>query len=190
MNSLKKLNSYSITLSDNASVEELSNHTWIAVLHASRIPPHIGIITNGNYNSLTIKGHETNIDVRVLLKTIQQKKIETVFIKLKKHPVFSLDYQKEIFQIQLKQFTQVKPNEASCLSPVKLFLTEFYAIQLIEKELLFELVERLKQNDYIDKVLGLNIENQNNSKEFYFPLYSYSELQDVILKEQTHFYKK
>ena len=73
---------------------------------------------------------------------------------------------------------------------MKLFLTEFYAVQLIEKELLYELVERLKQNDYIDKVLSLNIENQINSKKIYFPLYTYSELQDVILKEQTHFYKK
>lgn len=190
MNSLENQNSYSITLSDNVSIEELSNHSWIVVLHASRIPPHIGILINGSYNSLTIKGHETDIDLAVLLKTIQQKKIETVFIKLKKHPVFSLDYQKEICQLQIRQFTQVKPNEASCLSPVKLFLTEFYAIQLIETELLFELVKRLKQNDYIDKVLSLNIENQINSKEFYFPLYTYSELQDVILKEQTHFYKK
>ena len=190
MNSLKNKNSYFITFSDNTSIEELSNHSWIVVLHSSCIPPHIGILINGSYNSLTIKGHETDVDISVLLKTIQQKKIEAVFLKLKKHPVFSLDYQKEIFQIQVKQFTQVKPNEASCLSPVKLFLTEFYAVQLMEKELLYELVERLKQNDYIDKVLGLNIENQINSKEFYFPIYSYTELQAVILKEQPHFYKK
>ena len=190
MSPLKNQNSYSISLSDNVSIEDLSVDSWIVILHSSRIPPHIGILINGNYNSLTIKGHELDVDLRVLLKTIQQKKIETIFIKLKKHPVFSLDYQKEIYQLLIKQFTQVKPNEASCLSPVKLFLTEFYAVQLIEKELLYELVERLKQNDYIDKVLSLNIENQINSKKIYFPLYTYSELQDVILKEQTHFYKK
>ncbi len=190
MNSLKNQNSYSITLSENTSPEVFSDNSWIVVLHSSRIPPHIGILINGCYNSLTIKGHEMNVDVRVLLKTIQQKKIETVFLKLKKHPVFSLDYQNEIFQIHVKQFTQVKPNEASCLSPIKLFLTEFYAVQLIEKEMLYELVERLKENDYIDKALGLNIENQINSKKFYFPIYSYAELQDVIFKEQTNLYKK
>jgi len=190
LNTLKNHNSYSITLSNNASTEELSYNSWIVILHSNRIPPHIGILINGSYNSLTIKGPETNVDVSVLLKIIKQKKIETVFIKLKKHPVFSLDYQNEIFQIQVKKFTQVKPNEASCLSPIKLFLTEFYAIQLMEKELLYELVERLKENDYLDKALGLNIKNEMNSKEFYFPIYSYAELQDVILKEQTNLYKK
>ena len=56
--------------------------------------------------------------------------------------------------------------------------------------MLYELVERLKENDYIDKALGLNIENQINSTEFYFPIYSYEELQDIILKEQTNLYKK
>ncbi len=190
MNALENQNLYSISLSDKVSIEDLSDNSWIVVMHASRIPPHVGILINGSYNSLTIKGHETDIDLVVLLKTIQQKKIETIFIKLKKHPVFSLDYQKEICQIQIKQFTQVKPNEASCLSPVKLFLNEFYVVSIQEFELLYELIERLKQNDYIDKVLGLNIEDKIKSNQFFFPLYTYDELQEVIIKERNHFYKK
>lgn len=189
MNSLKNKSPYSITLSDLASVETLAQHTWLVVLHASRTPPHIGILINGVYHSLTIKGQETNVSLAVLLKTIKQKKIESVFVKLKKHPVFSSDYQNEIFQFHIKQFKQVKPNEASCLSPVKLFLSEFYAVNLIDKELLFELMERLKQNDYIDDALGLNIDQFIQGQAYYFPIYSYSELQDVILNEQTKFNK-
>ena len=110
MNSLKNQNLYSITLSDIASSEKLSQNSWLVVLHASRKPPHIGMLINGTYHSLTIKGHETNVSLPVLLKTIQQKKIETVFVKLKKHPVFSYDYQNEIFQWQIKQFKKVNPN--------------------------------------------------------------------------------
>lgn len=189
MSSLKNKNSYSITLSDLASTETLAHHTWLVILHASRKPPHIGILINGLYHSLTIKGHETNVTLPVLLKTIQQKKIESVFVKLKKHPVFSYDYQNEMFQWQIKQFKQVKPNEASCLSPVKLFLSEFYAINRIENELLFELIERLKQNDYIDDALALNIPKFSQGQPFFFPIYSYSELQDVILNEQLKFNK-
>ena len=109
---------YTLTIADNFNQDLLLKNTWLVILHASRTPPHIGILINGNYNSLTIKGHELNINSNVLLKTIQQKKIETIFIQLKKHPVFSSDYQKEICQYYIQQFTQVKVNEESCLSPI------------------------------------------------------------------------
>lgn len=181
---------YTLNISDSFSEEQLYKNTWLVILHASRTPPHIGVLIDGNYNSLTIKGHELNIDIKVLLKTIQQKKIETLFVKLKKHPVFSLDYQKEICQFYIKQFTQVKANEASCLNPIKLFLQEFYAIQENSHELLFELIERLKQNQYISLTIGLNIDDKIESGEFSLPIYSTQQLQEIIKTERANYYKE
>jgi hypothetical protein len=180
---------YTLTVSDSFNQEFLNKDTWLVILHASRTPPHIGVLIDGNYNSLTIKGHELNVCINVLLKTIQQKKIEVLFIKLKKHPVFSADYQREICQFYIKQFTQVKANEASCLSPIKLFLQEFYALSENKQELLFELIERLKQNQYISLTLGLNVENKIEDGEFSLPMYSHQQLQDVIIIERANFYK-
>ncbi len=181
---------YTLTVSDPFNQEVLLKNTWLVVLHASRTPPHIGIMVNGNYNSLTIKGHELNIYSSILLKTIQQKKIETLFIQLKKHPVFSADYQNEICQYYIQQFTQVKVNEASCLSPIKLFLQEFYAITENKNELLFELVERLKQNQYISLTLGLNISDKIEDNEFSLPMYSNKQLQEIIKIERANYYKE
>lgn len=181
---------YTLNISDSFSEDQLYKNTWLVILHASRTPPHIGVLIDGNYNSLTIKGHELNIDIKVLLKTIQQKKIETLFVKLKKHPVFSLDYQKEICQFYIKQFTQVKANEASCLNPIKLFLQEFYAIQENSHELLFELIERLKQNQYISLTIGLNIDDKIESGEFSLPIYSTQQLQEIIKTERANYYKE
>lgn len=180
---------YTIAVSKEFNEHELARNTWLVILHASRIPPHVGIVIDGNYNSLTIKGHELNIGIEVLLKTIQQKKIETLFVQLKKHPVFSTDYQKEVCQHYIQQFTQVKQNEASCLSPVKLFLQEFYALCLNEKELLFELTERLKQNNYISSATGLNIEGKLEHEQFSLPMYTHEELQKVIQSERSNYYK-
>lgn len=180
---------YTLTVSDSFHQDLLYKSTWLVILHASRTPPHIGILIDGNYNSLTIKGHELDVDIKVLLKTIQQKKIETLFIKLKKHPVFSSEYQKEICQFYIKQFTQVKANEASCLSPIKLFLQEFYAITEHQQELLFELIERLKQNQYISLTLGLNIEDRVEENEFSLPMYTNDELQSIINTERSNYYK-
>jgi hypothetical protein len=180
---------YTLPVSKAFNEKELGKHTWLVILHASRIPPHVGVVIDGNYNSLTIKGHELNVALEVLLKTIQQKKIEALFIQLKKHPVFSSEYQKEICQHYIKQFTQVKQHEASCLSPVKLFLQEFYALCLNEKELLFELTERLKQNNYVSGVIGLNVEEKLEHEQFSLPMYTHEELQKVIQTERNHYYK-
>ncbi|MES2513194.1 MAG: hypothetical protein V4580_03585 [Bacteroidota bacterium] len=181
---------YTLSISNSFDQELLYKNTWLVILHASRTPPHIGILIDGNYNSLTIKGHELNIQLTVLLKTIQQKKIETLFVQLKKHPVFSTDYQKEICQHYIQQFTQVKANEASCLNPVKLFLQEFYAICENKEELLFELMEHLKQNQYIEITLGLNLEAKTEHGEFSLPMYTNEQLQLVIKTERANYYKE
>jgi len=177
---------YSLTINKNFDQKTLSKNTWLVILHASRIPPHIGILIDGNYNSLTIKGHELNVNINALLKTIQQKKIEALFIQLKYHPVFSADYQTEICKHYIQQFKQVKQGEASCLSPVKLFLQEFYAVPLINDELLFELMERLTHNNFIVTVFSINITDVN---EFSLPMYTNEELQEVIKFERSGFYK-
>ena len=57
----------------------LNKDSWLVILHANRIPPHIGLLINGNYNSLTIKGHELNVSIEALLKTISQKKNRECF---------------------------------------------------------------------------------------------------------------
>lgn len=181
---------YTLPVTIDFSEEQLYKNTWLVILHASRTPPHIGILINGNYNSLTIKGHELNVNIKVLLKTIQQKKIESLFIQLKKHPVFSSEYQKEMSQYFIQQYTQVKVNEASCLSPIKLFLQEFYAIQENKQELLFELIERLKQNQYLTVIFGLNIDDKIEEQEFTLPMYTNEKLQEIIKTERANYYKE
>lgn len=179
---------YNVEIDTSLNPSVLEKDAWLVIMHASRIPPHIGILIQGNYNSLTIKGHELNIALSVLQKTIQLKKIETIFIPLVKHPVFSLAYQLEIAQHHIQQFSQV--NELNtCLNPIKLFLQEFYAVPLNSSELLFELIERLKQNDYINAGVGFNINNKlSSNSKFVLPIYSAQQLKEVINQEREKFY--
>ena len=165
----------------------LLKNCWITVLHASRIPPHVGLMINGQYSSLTIKGRETGVKAEALLKTITQKKIKALAIELVKHPVFSADYQKEVFEHTVNQFTRVGAHEASCLSPVKLFLQEFYALSYHKHELLFEVVERLKQNAYIYRTVAFNVDQDLQDKEFPLPVYTPEKLQEAIKKEMACF---
>ena len=55
-----------------------------------------------------------------------------------------------------------------------------------QSELLFEVTERLKQNSYIDNVLGFNVNDKLTESEISLPLYSHQRLQEVIEQETSH----
>ena len=181
---------YLIVYEDFKNSLFLTKGTWLVILHASRIPPHVGLMIDGNYNSLTIKERELNVSSEAILKTISQKKIEAMFLKLIKHPVFSSDYQLKVFQEQLNEFTAVKPNEATCLSPLKLFFEEFYAIKNNKEQLFYDFVDELYQNDYITETVGSNIVNKKENNIFTLPHYTNEELQERIEQERKVIYKR
>lgn len=179
---------YLIAFEEGKDTSVLNKGTWLVILHASRIPPHVGLMIDGNYNSLTIKERELNVKAEALLKTISNKKIEALFLKLVKHPVFSSDYQLSTFQEQLNQFTSVKQNEATCLSPLKIFFEEFYAVRNKKEQLFYDFADELFRNDYISQAIGLNIQNADNGV-FNLPHYTNEELQDRIEKERSAFFR-
>jgi hypothetical protein len=159
----------------------LHKGVWLVILHSERTPPHVGLIFSGNYFSLTIKEAEIRIPADVLLKTISQKKIKSVFLKVKEHPVFSVDHQQDIFIEQLIKFGAVKQTEATCLSPLKLFFLEFYMIQSNVSELLFDFIGQLYLNKYIEYATAINVEIKEG---FELPYYTTDELNDRIAKER------
>ena len=69
-------------------------------------------------------------------------------------------------------------------------MQEFYAICENKQELLFELVERLKQNQYIELTNGLNIKDKIEEGEFSLPMYSNEQLQEIIKTERANYYKE
>ncbi|MBL7911483.1 MAG: hypothetical protein JNJ41_10555 [Bacteroidia bacterium] len=167
--------------------ESLHKDIWLVSLHANRVPPHIGLMINGNYNSLTIKGHELNVSSEALLKTISQKKIESVFIKLKKNPVFSFDHQLEMLQEMISNFGPVRQYEATCLSPIKLFFEHFYAVTNNEEELYFDLMKRMNENEYFEFASSSNFDLHNGFLEL--PFYTVEQLHQTIKEQRLPYYK-
>lgn len=158
-----------------------SKGIWLAVLHVDRIPPHIGIIFSGKYFSLTIKGKEIGVELIALVKTILQKKIPTVFLKIKDHPVFSTEHIQDIFIEQLHEFDQVKQFQSTCLSPIKKCFNEFYALSSNEKELFYEFIQKLHDNGFLLTSMPLNYENKEGIE---LPFYTEELLNQKIMIER------
>jgi hypothetical protein len=155
---------------------------YLVLQHANRIPPHIGIMIDNEYHSLNVKGQELNVSGTALLKNIGLRKIPTVFIKIKKHPVFSNQHLNESFVEQVKQFDRVNSEGNTCLSPIKLFFDEFYAIKKENVHLIFDLLDGLKENDFIDETCGMNL-GETKGNIFYLQPYNASDLQLRINSE-------
>lgn len=156
--------------------DELSNGVYIVVMHATRIPPHIGLIIDKQYHSLTIKGRDINTPIRALIKNIEQRKIPSLFIKIKPHTTFSNAYMREHFILNIQQFPRVDKNIATCLSPIKLFFNEVYDVRMQEINFLFDLLPHLFADDLIEYTSTLFIDEAN----YQLPIYTQEELDTEI----------
>lgn len=165
------------------SDEALFKGVHIAIIHATRIPPHIGIIADNHYHSLTIKGQEINQSVTALIKNTRIRKIPSLFLKVKPHSTFSNEYLKEHFITNVQQFPIVNIGIATCLSPVKLFFEEVYNVPLNDVNFIYELIPRLIEQGLIESAGGLFIDEEN----YQLPVYSAEEVNGCIEQVRTEF---
>jgi len=173
---------YQINITQSFYANAIKKGIYLVLQHADRIPPHIGMMIDNEYHSLNIKGQELNISGNVLLKNIGLRKIPTLFIKIKKHPVFSNQHLNESFIEQVKTFDKVKVDGNTCLSPIRLFFDEFYAINKTNIHLIFDLLDELKKNDFIEETCGMNL-GETKENIFYLQPYNESDLQKQIAVE-------
>lgn len=167
---------YQIKINESGSISVLNKGIHLVILHCNRIPPHIGLIIDKKFHSLTIKGHEINVSLDALIRNIQQKKIESLFIKIKPHPTFSEEYLKEHFISNIQEFEKVAIDKATCLSPVKSFFDEMFHISKKDINFIFELLSEIEQRNLIENVTSLNI----NSTMVNIPIYTFKEINNGI----------
>lgn len=175
---MQSLTPYTVAIDAAFSGEELLKGVWLVIIHATRIPPHVGMIAGEKYHSLTIKGQEVNIAPEALIRNNTQRKIPSLFIKIKPHATFSNEYLKEHFISNVCRFPKVAPDAATCLSPVKLFFEEVYNVETTDAHSIFELLPKLEAKGLIESSSAMFIEE----KAFQLPLYSIAELNTGIRK--------
>ena len=169
---------YSLNLQKGFKPEALGKGCWIGVINAERIPPHIGMIFNGRYCSLNIKGKEIDVETSVLLRKIEILRIPALFIKLIPHPVFSVDFLHEHFKLELEKHEKVT-LETTCFAPVRAFMQENYLLKQEELGFLFELFPILYREQMIEKVFGLHV-SDDNANTFSFVPYTQKSIEDKL----------
>ncbi|MBA3706734.1 MAG: hypothetical protein H0W84_12785 [Bacteroidetes bacterium] len=180
---MKTLIPYKLEINKTFNEDDLLKGLYIAVIHATRIPPHIGIIADKQYHSLSIKGQNINTSVNALLKNSTIRKIPTLFIKIKGHMTFSDAYLNEHFITNVQQFQRVDTGVATCLSPIKLFFEETYDVPMKEINYLYDLLPALHKEGLIEHISSLFVDE----KKYQLPFYTSNEINEGIDQIRSEF---
>jgi hypothetical protein len=160
---------------------------YLVILHAGSKPPHMGLMIGGLYSSLSVKGKDLDIPAVALMKNIRQRKIVSLFVELKSHPIHTLQTLNSSFKSSIHIFPRVDIGIATCLTPILLFLAGRYSVQTGDIDYLYQLLPRLKEEGWISKTQALFADEQIKGGEFELPYYTKEEIYKGIEQVRTEY---
>lgn len=181
------MTAYKIEISDDFTLSHLEKGIFIVISEIKKIPPHVGMIIDGHFSSLTVKGSEINISIGVFFKNIQLRKIPTLIIKISHHPVFSDSFLNELFVSCVTENKRVEAGGPTCLSPVKSFFNEAFHVSTENIEFVFDLVPLLEKNGLITGSAIYFFEKKKAQNYFTFSTYTKKEINSQIEKVRLDF---
>ena len=93
------------------------NGVFLWVFHANKIPPHIGLSTNGNFFSLKASGRDDELNSNNVFKTIERKQIPSLIIELK------VELETDVVRDVFSKYERTIPGDVTCLDPIKAILS-------------------------------------------------------------------
>ena len=141
---------YKVNLNEIVPFEEKEfnqNSVYLWVLHADKIPPHIGLSVEGKYFSLKSNGKDENLGLDGLFNVIDKKKIKTL--------LFELDSNLTRTDVEacFSTYDRTIVHEVTCLNPLK----DLLGFKDVRK--LLDLLSELEQSGSIKSIVGLNIDD-------------------------------
>lgn len=122
--------------------QELREGEHVVILKATRIPPHIGLLINGTFYELSVRGTYVEPDLGKLLSLIHRRALPTLFVK-----VVGLQDGDRMAEI-IKRYESVSGTH-TCLSPIK----EYYSLP--HARFVFEVLPELQ-------ILGVQHSDMDN----------------------------
>jgi hypothetical protein len=170
------MNKYPIHITSSITEEKLQKGTFLFIYRATRIPPHIGIITNGLLYDITSVGPNIDLAVSNFYKTAVKRKTEVLFVELNLPEAET----NKIISEKVNKHWKVTVS-TSCLAPVKEFLFEVCKIDFEKATFLFDLLPVLETANLIDGVFELNLQKKIKNNVFELNKYTQQDIQNCIL---------
>lgn len=168
---------YTIQTKGEISLEELRTGLYIFLYKLNRIPPHLGIIYNGEVFDITVKGPTLSGDLTNFMDNINLKQIPTVFVRMT-IPNFNHTEVQTVIHKHMVTCNKVD-KETSCLAPIKLIVGQLYPkISVKDANFIFELLPILMEHNLIEGSYTSSKLKEN--EEVHISLYTKSDIENCI----------
>jgi hypothetical protein len=129
-------------INDPSDLSFAPGSIYLWVIHADKVPPHLGISEGHQFFSLKANGKDAGVPVFKIIPVLGKKGIATVFYDIAPAAVVSEPY--SIFS----QFEQTVPGKITCLEPLK------QVFNGPESTWLKELLAKLEAREFIRNAFG------------------------------------
>jgi hypothetical protein len=164
-------NNYSLKVNPLQSPEELNKGLWLVIAGVNDIPPHIALIADGKYYSVTARKVKVGEPIDKFLKAISPRSLPTLFVSIKSS---NTDRLKEIFD----SYPPLGNGEHTCHWPIRDFFVRAFSLAFTDATLVFELLSVAQKQGLLlaCKSLFVNL----NSEAIVLPKYTSKQIREKI----------
>lgn len=147
--------------------------SFLVILYADCVPPHLSLSVQGKLFSLDVKGATIGDDIAPTWRLIHQRKIETLFVQLQLPPLIDLSVLREQLAQLTSAYPSVKIGNITCLAPIKDFCSKVYSTEVSDVDFVFDLLPKLEEQGVLADTYHANMDRYlDNDGAFKLRTYS------------------
>jgi hypothetical protein len=152
----------------------LTNGLWLVLAGINEIPPHIALISDGTYYSLSTRRVDCGSPIERLMNALNRSHRPTLFVHIEAKGNTTLSLEKIYAGLHALSNT-----EKTCLAPIKEVFAESYSNEFSSVNYVFELLAFAEKKKLIKECVLLFYENAN-SNIVTLPKYTMAQIKSKI----------
>jgi hypothetical protein len=179
--------SYSLKITPFTPETKFDMGMWLVIAGTNEIPPHIALISDGKYYSVSTRKIDRGTSLERFMNTIERKQVPAIFLRILNEKPERTDIiarneaisSNTLLQSIYENLNPLGINEHTCLSPIKTFFAEYYSPDFATVNFVFELLALAKNKGLIKQCFSLFSE-PSHPNNITLPKYSMADIQNKI----------
>ncbi len=174
-------NSYSLKVKPIISPEELNSGLWLVMAGVDDIPPHIALLNDGSYYSISAKKVDIGTPLETFLKAISRRSVPALFIKFHESSPQGegLGGADKGLGGVFQRYPTLGNGEHSCLWPIRDFFAKTFSEKYSKATLVFELLAMAETDNLIVECKSLFLESAIKGTVT-LPKYTHEQIREKI----------
>lgn len=169
------------TILDSLNNNELSNGLYLVIHNPAQVPPHIFLVYNKKYYSLTYNKIFIANDFLKRLNLFDSKNTPLLIIELDCSFFYEIE---NIIANEFKKCSFAGQNDTTCLTPIKEVFFKVFKISFNNIQFIYEMIPLLKSNQLIKSIKHKNLNDEINNGTFILNDYNLNDIKNKIRNYQ------